>query len=131
MARRIRRFDTLIVHGTGSRFQPNVPHLFFVLTDVDDAKKLLIAPVGTRKTNSDPTCCIFPSDHPFITRESFVLYGRVKLADYAKLLQRMRHSDVSADEPMTVELYERVCAGLRASPFSPRWAKRYLGNPPK
>ena len=129
MADVIRKCDTVLLRGTGTRFRPDVRHLHLTLRDEDNNGRILLVPVGTQKPNSDCTCAVAVGDHPFIRHASVVLFGRARLFVYGALLDGLRNGTAEKSEPMTEELHRRVCACLRRSPFSPGWSKKSLGKP--
>lgn len=128
MAESIRKRGAIILGGTGTPFKPEVGHLHFALKDVDSNGFILLAPVGTKKPNSDLSCVLQVGHHPFIRHESVILYARLRLMKYGHIVSALRNGNAHLAEAMSPDLHTRVCACLRKSKLSPGWAKKYLGK---
>lgn len=110
---------------SGPGIDPNRKHLFILLTDpIDDGtgvKVVLMVPVSSLKTGvpNDQTCILYPGDHPFIKRESFVYYARARLEMADKLLRGIKEGKLVALDPIDSGIFARICQGLEQSRFTP------------
>lgn len=71
---------TLLV-PSGPEQDPNRKHLFILLTDPQppDQSMLLVGVASIyNDIPHDSTCYLYPGDHPFIRRKSYVYYARAR-----------------------------------------------------
>lgn len=122
---------TLLV-PSGPHNDPDRKHLFILLTDpADDGsgqKVVLMVSLSSVKSGvpHDPTCILYPGDHPFVKRESFVLYARARLEEADKLLRGVKDGKLVAHDPMDSGMFARICKGIDESRFtSPKILKFY------
>ena len=92
-------------------------HLFVVLTDplTRAGKKIsevLLVSFSSLRIHHDPSCILKPGDHPFFRHESFADYSRARIEEAAKL------SHFQQREPVTEEVFKRICQGLESSPHT-------------
>lgn len=73
----------------------------------------------------DITCVLPVGSHPFITTESFVLYGKARQTSAAGLTKCVDGWTFHAKGDMADPPLQSICDGVVASPFTPRWAKKY------
>ena len=125
----LNRKDAIVIPGTGGAFRPTISHLHFVLCDCDDSGKVLVAPVGTFKANSDKSCLLEVGDHAFIRHQSVILYSYFSLKKEGPLVADIKRGIVAKLEPATDALFQRILVGLRTSRFALPWARSKVGNP--
>jgi len=115
---------TLLV-PSGPQSEPNRKHLFVVLTDPADAgagvKALLMVSLSSIKPGLpyDPSCILYPGDHPFVTRQSFVLYQKARIEEADKVLRGVKSGKLVAQDPMDSAVFARICKGLEDSRLTP------------
>ena len=97
-------------------------HLFFVLTNPADvtsygyssALKVLSVNISSINPDNplyDKTCVIQAGEHPFIAKESYVVYSRMMIDDVATI-QRLLESGVFVSrEPCSTALLKRILQG--------------------
>ncbi|MEK6664015.1 MAG: hypothetical protein AABY73_09150 [Pseudomonadota bacterium] len=109
---------TLLI-PSGPDHDPDRKHFFILLTDpiaVPDiaAKQVLLVGIATRNPNfqHDPTCILYPGDHPFINRESYVNYRLARIEDADKLAAGVKNGIFVPQGTIDTAIFARVCQGL-------------------
>lgn len=105
----------------------NGNHLFVVCTDPCDNRKIVIANISSWKGEKcDATVRISQGVHPFITRDSYVVYN---FAEIERCITIQTGEDQGRyvrkevfREPELTQIYE----GLLTSRYTPRKVKKYL-----
>jgi len=105
-------------------------HLHVVLNDPKPYNDFP-ATVGVLSLSStlkaDTTVVLKPGDHPFVKRETFVVFAWAKVIDAAKLeVNIQRDGTIKHQDDCSAELLERIRQGVYASPFSKPAIKDYL-----
>lgn len=120
----MRRATLLIPSGTVS--DPNKKHLFILLTDpVDNAetgtKDVLMVSVSTFRQGMphDPTCKLYPGDHPFIKWESFVSYRTARIEPAQKVQNGVTQGVFIPQGTIDGAILARICQGLLDSRQAP------------
>lgn len=114
---------------SGPAHDPDRKHLFIVLSDpVTDEYVVLLVSISSAKENrwNDPSCLLYPGEHPFITKKSFVDYSSARIEPADKLLRGVQSGKLIAQSPVSQEIFERICAGVMASRRTPRNIKRFF-----
>jgi len=115
---------TLLV-PSGPEHDPNRKHLFTLLTDPVDheaeEKVVLMVSISSVRPGIpyDSTCILCPGDHPFVQRESFVLYARARIEETDKLLRGIKNGALIGYDPMDSGVFARICRGVEESQFTP------------
>ena len=116
---------TLLV-PSGPKNDPDRKHLFVLLTDPANdgsgGRPVLMVSLSSVKSGvpHDPTCILYPGDHPFVKRESFVLYARARIEMADKLLRGIKDEKLVAHDPMELGVFTRICKGVEVSRFTPQ-----------
>ena len=101
-------------------------HLFICVTDpVGRERETLLVSVSTTRAGEpcDPTCRLFPGDHPFIRQESYVNYHQARIEPAGKLERGVKKGIFTPHEILDGAIFARVCNGLIESRLL---APRYL-----
>ncbi len=115
----VRRATLLI--PSGPQHNPDQKHLFILLTDpvqiLTVEKEVLLVGISSVKEGlfHAPTCLLYPGDHSFVSRKSFVNYGRARIEAAQKLLNGVRQGLFTPKEAIAGEIFARVCYGLTES----------------
>jgi hypothetical protein len=115
---------TLLIPSGPSR-DVNRRHLFILLTDPypDETFKssVLLVSVSTVRPNVpyDSTCILYPGDHDFVKRSSYVVYQKTRLEEADKLLRGVKNGGLVAHVPIDGAVFARVCKGLEESRLTP------------
>lgn len=96
------------------------PHLWFILTDPDPAKKVIAVMLRTPRPYTDPTLLLEIGDHPFIRHRSAVHFPAAQRLSVSEILIAMKTGRCHLKEDMSRELLIRVRAGLLDSPRTVR-----------
>ena len=99
-------------------------HLWIVLTDPDEAGQVAMANITTRRLDSDDSCLLDVSDHPFVRWESAIAYEKARVAPANALEQFIIKGMLQSRQPCSTDLLERVQNGALASIFTPRGVKK-------
>jgi len=103
-------------------------HLHIILTDACKDNRRLLVNITTVYSGAhyDRTCVIEPGEHDFVIDPSYVVYRRAKTS-------HMKHLTICVDgwvfrphDPVSSELFNRICGGVEASSFTPRDMKGYF-----
>lgn len=118
-----------ILVPSGPAHDPDRKHLFIVLSDpVTDEKVVLLVSISSVKPGrwNDESCLLYPGEHPFIKKDSFVDYAsaRIELGD--KLLRGVKAGKLIPQDPVTEEVFARICAGVMASRRTPRYIRQFF-----
>lgn len=96
-------------------------HLFVVITDVEQSTGgvLLVnfdkVDEGNRRF-FDRTVCLNVGEHPFITRPSFVNYGRADIYNIADIQRWAENGTAKRRERCSKSLLEKIQSGVMKSP---------------
>lgn len=66
----------------------------------------------------DDACLIDCGEHPFVKRLSYVVYRRAWRVPLADLVAAVESNKMIPHRPVARELYDRICAGLKASMYA-------------
>ncbi|APH54812.1 Hypothetical protein GbCGDNIH9_8580 [Granulibacter bethesdensis] len=102
-------------------------HLHIVCTDPDDGYQLIVS-ICTRINNlCDPSCILQPHEHPFLTKESYVLYREAKLVQHSALTKGVAENRFILKEDMNGQTFLRITKGICTSIQTSRHIKKYFG----
>ena len=114
------RRATLLI-PSGPQQNPDQKHLFILLTDpvptAAGGRDVLLVGVSSVRQGlyHDPACLLYPGDHPFLVRQSFVNYRMARIEDAQKLINGVKKGVFSAKDILAGEIFARVCHGLTES----------------
>lgn len=115
---------TLLI-PSGPAHEPDRKHLFILLTDPyphpeSNIKSVLLVSLSTlnHKLPHDSTCILYPGDHPFIKKESFVSYQKARIEEADKLIRGVTNGILVHRETLDSAIFARVCYGLMQSPLT-------------
>lgn len=114
------RRATLLI-PSGPQQNPDQKHLFILLTDPvsmagGGKESLLVGMASVRQGFfHDPACLLYPGDHPFITRQSYINYRMARIEDSEKLVRGVKQGALIPKEILAGEIFARVCHGLTES----------------
>lgn len=134
MARWIAARRATLLIPSGPTHDPERKHLHIVLNDpFPDAQgpKVLLACVMSIPASNvyDPSCTLFPGDHPFVGKHSFIAYNYLRLLDPALLEARVASNHFIAKPLLDEKCFQYVLTGLQESPFaSPKYQRYYLAS---
>lgn len=114
----VRRATLLIPSGAAQ--DPNRKHLFICISDpVGKARNTLLTSVGTIYPAEpfDPTCRLYPGDHPFIQHDSYVNYYFSRITPAEKLEKGVQQGLLVPKEILDSAVFARVCKGFTDSRF--------------
>ena len=115
----LRRATLLIPSGPPQ--DPSQKHLFVILTDPVSteagSKGVLLVGVSSVRPDlfHDPACLLYPGDHPFIGRKSFVYYRMARIEDAQKLINGVKQGVLVPRDTLAGDIFARVCQGLTES----------------
>lgn len=125
MAYHIERRKTLFVPHTGPTHDRERGHLFVVLTGRCDAGNHLLIPVCSAYDKCDTTCLLQVGDHDFLDRESFAFYAKMRIHHGDNTNAKIEAGAIQERGYLAEPIFEGICAGVEASPFSPPIFKKY------
>lgn len=121
-----------ILVASGPSHDSDRKHLFILLTnpiaEPETGKKhVLMVSLSTAHEGiyHDPACILKPGEHPFVRRESYVNYFRTRIEDAEALLRGVKEGTLVPHEPVSEEVFLRVCEGLVFSKHAPLKVKKF------
>lgn len=119
-----------ILIPSGPSHDPDRLHLFVVCSEPCGNGKQVLVSIATRVNSlCDPTCILQPHEHPFLTKESFVLYRKARVEAATALDAGLAQGVFKARDDMNAQTFLRILNGICASLQTPRWIKNYVGCP--
>ena len=119
--------DTLLI-PSGPPNNPDQLHLHVILTDCCENNRHLLVNISTIRGGGyyDPTLVIEPGEHPLVIEQSWVVYRRATTLHADHIKKCVDAWSFKPKEPVSEELFSRICDGVGASSFTPRDMKRYF-----
>lgn len=115
---------------SGPSHDPGRMHLHVVCTDPDNDGCQLIVSICTKINNlCDPSCTLQPHEHPFLTKESYVLYRKAEVVQQSALTNGVAANLFVPKEDMNGQTFLRIAKGICTSIQTPRRIKKYFGCP--
>ena len=105
-------------------------HLFIIMTKACANKEHLLLPVSSIKSGiyHDPSCELPVGCHGFIKAKSYVLHARAQRLKSELLIKCVEGWVYTPKERLDDSTFREVCAGVFASPHTPRWVNRYFAD---
>lgn len=127
----VRRATLLIPSGPAHDIARK--HLFIILTDPvanplnGNKVSILLTSLSTLDVAlpHDPTCILYPGEHPFVTRESYVSYHTSRIEEVEKISRGVASGILAVKESMDNSIVDRICFGLN-SHKTPEKIKRFF-----
>lgn len=127
----VARRATLLV-PSGPAHAPERKHLFICLTDPvgKDGETLLVSVSSVQPgLHHDPTCLLYPGDHPFVQRDSFVAYRHSRIEAAGALSRGVKDGKLVPQEALDSGVFARVCLGAERSRYlAPRYLTFYIAS---
>lgn len=74
----------------------------------------------------DQTCTLSPADHPFVNRDSYVVYRESVVLEAAKIVKAVDDERFIVRSPIDSAIVDRICDGLLTQPSqTPEKIKRF------
>jgi hypothetical protein len=108
-------------------------HLFIVLTNPMEATNevLIVCATAIPESNLyDGSCTLFPDEHPFIVKPTYIAYYRCKVVSAASLEAKVASGEFVAKPPLSAKRFEDVIVGLRESPHVAPKIRRFFDAAP-
>lgn len=112
---------------------PDQKHLFILLTDPQviesDDRRVLMVSLSTVRAGvpHDPTCLLYPGDHAFVKRLSYVVYQKPRIEVAHAVLRGVKSGQLVPHDTMDTGIFARICKGLEESRQTPpRFLRFYL-----
>lgn len=125
----VARRATLLV-PSGPANAPDRKHLFICLTDpIGKARETLLVSVSSVQPNAphDSTCVLYPGDHPFVRRDSFVAYWHSRIETADALTRGVKDGVLIPHDILESGVFARVCLGVEQSRhLAPRYRAFYV-----
>ena len=110
--------------GTLLKLSGNKEHLFVILTEECSEKYHLLVNFSSIHDNvyHDDACVVNSGEHPFIKHPSYIEY---RLAETVKA-SHLAKCNFTQKEPVSDELFKRICDGLILSRHASKRIKKYF-----
>lgn len=76
----------------------------------------------------DPSCIVQPGEHPFVNRDSWVVYKEAVVMQCDRLDYKLASGEIRGHQTVTDELFANVRAGFDVSKMVPQKIKRFIRN---
>lgn len=121
--------NTLLL-PSGTFESPDKKHLFIIMTKVcPNGQHLLLSSSSIKAgVKYDATCELETGCHSFITKPSYIVYAKTALVRSDLLIKCVDGWLYTPKERLADDVFARVCAGVNASPFTPRGMKKYFAE---
>jgi hypothetical protein len=121
--------QTLLI-ASGTVAHPDKMHLFVIVTDKCDAGFHLLFSFCRIIAGvfHDPACVAKAGEHEFLAADSYVFYQKPEQLRHDAMIKCVGGWTYKPKADLSAALFERVCAGVTASRFTPRWAKDYFSK---
>ena len=120
----MRAGDTYIRAG---KHVPSDPHLWVIISDpAQNRQKLVAVNLTSQRTDKEQTCVIQPGEHPFVTKESVVMYAGATVVSEAMILSAKQAGMLRFPPAVSQGLLQRIRAGAQRSIRLPTAARRVL-----
>ena len=118
--------DTLLI-PSGPANDPDRMHLHGVLTEKCENSCHFVVCIESIIDGAyhDDTCEVEPGEHEFIKKKSYVNYRRAQVCKADRLKKMVDGWVYRPKEPLSQQLWERMCQGIEKSKFTPRGMKDY------
>lgn len=114
---------------TPSESNPDLKHLFIILNNPIDKEQLIgLVNITENRRHEEKSCVLTPNDHGFIQKESTVKYSAAQIKEAPKIIIGVQNGIFSPHDPVTEEVFHRICEGAINSPHSPPWLKRLINE---
>lgn len=101
--------------------------MFVVCTDVDTNGQIVLASISSWKNDlCDDTCRLSPGCHPFIKRDSYVLYRKSRIEFSETIELGLDKSVFVALDDVDNDTLEKIVNGLISSRHTPWQVKRHV-----
>jgi hypothetical protein len=126
------RRATLLI-PSGPVYDPDRKHLYVVLNDPhgsdNTAEVLIVCIMSTPSVGGyDPSCTLFPGEHPFITRGSVVGYQYCRIVKAGLLEAKVASGDFIAKQAFSEDVFGHIITGLMDSPYAAPKYKNFLSK---
>lgn len=128
---RARRGATLLV-PSGPAHDPDRMHLHVVLTNPSASGEVLLASVCSIPLSNlyDSSCTLFPGEHPFIAKHSYIAYSRCVITAAATLEHKVRQREFVAKDDLSAARFNDVLVGFGDSPRVALKHRRFFNGAP-
>jgi len=114
---------------SGTYHDPNIKHMFMVCTNIDQHGNVVLAPVSSWKNNlSDGTCKLAIGCHPFVTRDSHILYRKCRIEFASAIEKGLAQGIFKQLKDVNQSLIEQVIKGISISPHTPYKVKKHISS---
>lgn len=90
-----------------------------------DDQNLLISISTIKNKFHDATCVLVVGDHPFVIRDSYVVYKDPQLRNVDGIARCVASNSFIPQTDMDSAVVQRIIDGIRQSEFTPPWVEVY------
>src|SRR3990172_4261020 len=107
---------------SGTSLKPDAFHLHVILTEACKDGQHLIGSIGSIYPDkfNDPTCEFKGGEHSFIKHPSFFEYRRLRTVPGTHLTKCVDGWEYKTKTAITEAIYQKICAGIDVSNFTPQ-----------
>jgi len=104
-------------------------HLRIIITENDDNNEFLVVSVTSWYDGAhwqDSSCILYPGDHPFIVRKSWVDFKRSRSMSYTEVVNGLNHGLLIRKEEVSSEILKRLQHAAEKSEYIPDELRRFF-----
>jgi hypothetical protein len=108
-------------------------HLHIVLTNPMTAtgEVLIVCVMSIPASNHyDPSCTLFPNEHPFIVKDSVVAYNYCRIVSATLLEAKVAAGEFVGKTHLSAKRLDDVIEGLKVSPHVAQKVRRFFESAP-
>jgi hypothetical protein len=106
---------------------PNDKHLFVIIAPAQNGKYLCVN-VTSKRDNSDTSCILQQSDHPFVRHDSVINYKKAREVDPALIQNQINRGNCQKYQPVSSKVLNRIQQGGLSSTRLKNKYKNYLNS---
>jgi len=93
-------------------------HLWFIISDTSqDPDRVLCISLTTFNSGKDPSCKLYPGDHPFIKHDSCISFRHSELTESDRINAGLESGVLVAHQRASAELIAKILDSASKSPF--------------
>lgn len=115
---------------SGTYHDPNLKHLFIVCTDAcPEGNHIVVSITGWTNDLCDGTTRLGKDDHPFLYKDSYVLYRKARIEHCSVLTKGVEGGTFEEKDAIDEAWVLKIMVGLCKSKQTPRKVKKYANCP--
>ena len=102
------------------------PHLWFVASTPTENGEVVLFMLSTRRSGADLSCIIQPGEHPWLTRETVVVYRLGEIQTVNWICKLVENGFAKIKDAMPPALLQRAQQAALESKYTPRRIQKLI-----